>query len=521
VNTAKSMTQEMTLGLLLESKVDIPEKYNMVLTGIEMDSRKIDRGDLFIACKGANFDGRDFVSEVIERGAAAVLVEKGDLWQKINVENNVPIIPVENLASQISSIAAKFFNKPADNFSLIGITGTNGKTSACQFIAQSLTNLNHVCGTSGTLGYGIYAKEYLQSDIDISSEGAPGATPGTTPDPIAVQRIFSEVLQHNADSMVMEVSSHGLKQGRVCINEFNVAVFTNLTRDHLDYHHSMDAYGKEKLKLFLGSRLSIAVLNMDDLFTATILNNLSRQVKSYIYSLNNSQADVYSEAVEFKRKGFKLNVVTPWGKGVMETGLLGSFNASNLLAVLTTVMALESKHSDFDFEHVLSKVAAVSPVKGRMELIGDKPVSVVVDYAHTPDALQNSLNALHEHFKAKIWCVFGCGGERDKGKRPMMARIAENLADQLIVTDDNPRQEASSDIIKQILSGFADKEKVMVESDRAKAIDKAIANAALGDVVLIAGKGHEEYQDIGAKRMMFSDVKQARLSLNLRFNDGT
>ncbi len=512
MNTAKSMSQEMTLGLLLESKVEIPEQYNLVLTGIEMDSRKIESGDLFIACKGANFDGRDFVSEVIEKGAAAVLVEKGELWQEINVEKNVPIIPVENLASQISSIAARFFNKPADHFSLIGITGTNGKTSACQFIAQSVASLNHICGTSGTLGYGIYAKESLQSEI---SSGAPG----TTPDPITVQRIFSEMLQQNADTMVMEVSSHGLKQGRVCVNEFDMAVFTNLTRDHLDYHHSMSAYGEEKLKLFRGAGLSSVVLNMDDLFSATILNNLSRQVKSYTYSLKNSQADVYPDAIEFKRKGFKLNVVSPWGKGAMEVGLLGSFNASNLLAVLTTVMALERKQSDFNFDHVLSKVAAVSPVKGRMELIGDKPVSVVVDYAHTPDALENALNALHEHFKGKIWCVFGCGGERDKGKRPMMARIAENLADELIVTDDNPRQEASSDIIKQILSGFSDKEKVMVESDRAKAIDFAIANATEGDVVLIAGKGHEEYQDIGAKRMMFSDVKQARLSLNQRFSD--
>ncbi len=510
MNTAKSMSQQMTLGLLLESEIEIPEKFDLVLTGIEMDSRNIESGDLFIACKGANFDGRDFVFEVIEKGAAAVLVEKGELWQELSVENNVPIIPVENLASRISSIAAKFFNKPADHFSLIGITGTNGKTSVCQFIAQSVTDLKHICGTSGTLGYGIYAKDYLQ---------AGAGSLGTTPNPIAVQRIFSEMLQQNADTMVMEVSSHGLKQGRVCINEFDIALFTNLTRDHLDYHHSMRAYGEEKLKLFRGSHLSAAVLNMDDLFSATILNNLSRKVKSYTYSLNNAQADVFPENIEFKRKGFQLEVSSPWGKGVMEIGLLGSFNVSNLLAVFTTVMALESQQANFDFKRVLSKVSAVSPVKGRMELIGDKPVSVVVDYAHTPDALKNALNALHEHFKGKIWCVFGCGGERDKGKRPMMARIAEELADELIVTDDNPRQETSVVIIEQILSGFSNKEKVLVESDRAKAIDFAIANATEGDVVLIAGKGHEEYQDIGAKRMMFSDVKQARLSLNQRFAD--
>ncbi|MDG2089592.1 MAG: UDP-N-acetylmuramoyl-L-alanyl-D-glutamate--2,6-diaminopimelate ligase [Gammaproteobacteria bacterium] len=510
MNTAKSMSQQMTLALLLEAEIEIPKNFDLVLSGIEMDSRKIESGDLFIACKGANFDGRDFVFEVIEKGAAAVLVEKGELWQELSVENNVPIIPVENLASRISSIAAKFFNNPADHFSLIGITGTNGKTSACQFVAQSISSLNRICGISGTLGYGVYAEDYIKSDA---------AAPGTTPDPISVQRIFSEMLQQNADTMVMEVSSHGLKQGRVCVNEFDIAVFTNLTRDHLDYHHSMRAYGEEKLKLFCGSRLNTAVLNMDDLFSSTILNNLSRQVKSYTYSLTNAQADVYPESIEFKRKGFMLEVSTPWGKGGIDAGLLGSFNVSNLLAVLTTIMALESKQANFNFNHVLSKVAAVSPVKGRMELIGNKPVSVVVDYAHTPDALENALNALHEHFKGKVWCVFGCGGERDKGKRPMMASIAERLADELIVTDDNPRQESSSDIIKQILTGFSNNEKVMVESDRAKAIEFAIANATEGDVVLIAGKGHEEYQDIGAERLMFSDVKQARLSLNKRFVD--
>jgi len=510
MNTAKSMSQQMTLGLLLEGEIEIPEEFNLELTGIEMDSRNIESGDLFIACKGANFDGRDFVCEVIEKGAAAVLVEKGELWQEINVENNVPIIPVENLASRISSIAAKFFNKSADHFKLIGITGTNGKTSVCQFIAQSVSSLNHICGTSGTLGYGLYAEEYTQADENA---------PGTTPNPIAVQRIFSEMLQQNADTMVMEVSSHGLKQGRVCINEFDIAVFTNLTRDHLDYHNSMQAYGEQKLKLFRGSRLSAAVLNMDDLFSAEILNNLSRQVKSYTYSLSNSHADVYPESIEFNRQGCSMSVATPWGKGALEIGLLGSFNISNLLAVLTSVMVLESQQEAFDFSQVLAKISSVSPVRGRMELVGDKPVSVVVDYAHTPDALENALNALHEHFKGKVWCVFGCGGDRDKGKRPMMARIAERLADKIIVTDDNPRGEASDDIIKQILTGFSDTEKVMVESDRARAIDQAISNATEGDVVLIAGKGHEEYQDVGGERTLFSDVKQARLSLNKRFVD--
>ena len=423
----------------------------------------------------------------------------------------MPIIPVDNLAARISQIAAIFFNRPAEKFALVGITGTNGKTSVCQFIAESISGLGHVCGTSGTLGYGIYGSVYAQPGT--------GDGPGTTPDPVTVQRIFSEMLQKKADIMVMEASSHGLKQGRVCINEFDIAVFTNLSRDHLDYHSSMQSYGEAKLKLFSGSRLGTAVLNMDDLFTATILNSLSRQVKIYTYSVNNQQADVYAENIDYRRKGFSLQVSTPWGKGELETGLLGSFNVSNLLAVLTTVMVIASRDNNFDVDRVFQAVSDVSPVKGRMELVGDKPVSVVVDYAHTPDALENSLQALHEHFKGNIWCVFGCGGDRDKGKRPMMARIAENLADRVIVTDDNPRQESSSCIIEQIVAGFSHQDSIRVESDRARAIDYAIANAAEGDVVLIAGKGHEEYQDVGSERLMFSDVKQARLSLNKRFTE--
>ncbi len=508
MNTAQSMSEQMSLSLLLEGELKIPKKLDVVLTGIELDSRRIEAGDLFIACKGANFDGRDFVNEVVTKGAAAVLVEKGDLWQEISTVNNVPVVPVDKLACRLSKIAATFFANPARHLNLIGITGTNGKTSICQFLGQCFTSLGHVCGVSGTLGYGLFGQGNQQMSAD---------SPGTTPDSIAVQRIFSELLKAKADTMVMEVSSHGLKQGRVCVDEFDIAIFTNLTRDHLDYHGSMHAYGEEKLKLFSGARLSTAVVNMDDLFSAVILKNLSKRVNSFTYSLRDRRADVFPENVAFTRHGFELDIVSPWGEGTLQTGLLGSFNISNLLAVLTTVLANEMPRGKFTFEELLKLVAGVQPVKGRMELIGEKSVAVVVDYAHTPDALKNALQALHEHYKGKICCVFGCGGERDPGKRPMMARIAERLADKVMVTDDNPRQESSEQIIQQILSGFSDSEKVRVESDRAKAIELAINEAEPGDVVLIAGKGHEEYQDVGGKRMLFSDVKQARVSLSKRF----
>jgi UDP-N-acetylmuramoyl-L-alanyl-D-glutamate--2,6-diaminopimelate ligase len=508
MNTAHSMPEQMSLALLLEGELKIPRKLDVLLTGIELDSRRIEAGDLFIACKGANFDGRDFVNEVTARGAAAILVEKGELWQEISIVNNVPVVPVDKLACRLSKIAATFFANPARHLNLIGITGTNGKTSICQFLGQCFTNLGHFCGVSGTLGYGLYGQSNQQMSTD---------SPGTTPDSICVQRIFSELLKAKADTMVMEVSSHGLKQGRVCVDEFDTAIFTNLTRDHLDYHGSMQAYGEEKLKLFSGSRLSTAVVNMDDLFSAVILKNLSKRVNSITYSLRDHRADVFPEHVEFTPHGFELDIVSPWGKGKLQTNLLGSFNISNLLAVLTTVMANELPGEKRSFDDLLELVAGVQAVKGRMEIIGGKAVAVVVDYAHTPDALKNALQALQEHYQGKICCVFGCGGERDPGKRPMMARIAESLADKVMVTDDNPRQESSEQIIKQIMSGFRHGEKVQVESDRARAIERAINEAQPGDVVLIAGKGHEEYQDIGGRRMLFSDVKQARVSLSKRF----
>jgi len=355
----------------------------------------------------------------------------------------------------------------------------------------------------------LYGEAYAYND----------AGPGTTPDAINVQRIFEEVRIKDAGYMVMEVSSHGLAQKRVNVNEFDIAIFTNLSRDHLDYHGGMTAYGDEKRKLFMHPNLKVAVINMDDIYSAKILNSLAKTVKCFTYSLHNPKANVFPRALEFKRSGFSMDVVTPWGEGKFSSALAGSFNVSNLLAVLTTVMATEAEKADFNFEKILAAVSEVTPVKGRMEILNDHPVSVVVDYAHTPDGLKNALAALRLHYKGNIWCVFGCGGDRDKGKRPLMAEIAEKGANKLIITDDNPRNEDSSEIIRHIQAGLSGEAEVVVESDRAKAIDYAVSHASEGDVVLIAGKGHEEYQDVAGSRMVFSDVKQARVSLNKRFKD--
>ena len=508
MNTAEIMARQMRLSELLEKELDLESNLDVELTGIETDSRLIETGDLFLAYKGASQDGRSFIFDAIEKGAYAVLVEADLVWSDIQIKEGIPIIPIDKLSTKISKIAARFFDYPAANLTLIGITGTNGKTSCCQFIGECLSMLEYKCGISGTLGYGISGEPFTYDENG----------PGTTPDAITVQRIFEEARIQNADAMVMEVSSHGLNQDRVNVNEFNTAVFTNLSRDHLDYHGGMTAYGEEKRKLFLSPHLEIAVVNMDDMFSAKILNSLAKNVKSFTYSLHNPKADVFPRALEFNRSGFSLDVVTPWGEGSFSSSLAGSFNVSNLFAVLTTVVATEAGKPGFDFKNILEKVASVSPVRGRMEILTDHPVSVVVDYAHTPDGLKNALSALRQHYKGNIWCVFGCGGDRDKGKRPLMAEIAEKHANKIIVTDDNPRTEASEAIIKQILSGFSSNAEVVVESDRALAIDYAITHADEKDVVLIAGKGHEEYQDVGGNRMVFSDVKQARVSLNKRFN---
>ncbi len=509
VNTAEIMARQMRLSELLAEEVSIADSMDVELTGIENDSRRIDQGDLFLAYKGASNDGRSFVDVVIANGAAAVIVEADETWNEIEVREGVPVIPVEKLATKIGKIAARFFDYPAAAFWLVGITGTNGKTSCCQFIGECFSGLGYKCGISGTLGHGIYGEPYAYDETG----------PGTTPDAIKVQTIFEEIRFRNADQMIMEVSSHGLSQNRVNVGEFNVAVFTNLSRDHLDYHGGMKVYGDEKRKLFLSPNLEIAVVNMDDMFSAKILNSLAKNVKSFTYSLHNSKADVFPRALEFKRSGFSMDVVTPWGEGQFGSALAGSFNVSNLLAVLTTVMATEAEKADFNFEKTLAAVSQVTPVKGRMEILNDHPVSVVVDYAHTPDGLKNALAALRQHYKGNIWCVFGCGGDRDKGKRPLMAEIAEKGANKLIITDDNPRNEDSSEIIRHIQAGLSGKAEVVVESDRAKAIDYAVSHAGEGDVVLIAGKGHEEYQDVAGSRMVFSDVKQARVSLNKRFKD--
>ncbi len=507
MNTAEKIVYTTSLEQLLNGIADLPKdlpsEFDVKISGVQLDTRLVRPGDLFFACFGAHHDARDYIDFAIERGAAAVLAHAGGSWHGIQVRQGVIVIAIDNLQAKAGEIAARFFDYPSAAMGMIGVTGTNGKTSCTQFIAQTLAGMNRRCGVIGTIGFG------LQGNLQETTH--------TTPDAVFIQSTLAQLRLQGADTVAMEVSSQGLHQNRVNGVQFDVAVFTNLTRDHLDYHGSMEAYADTKRKLFMFPGLSCAVVNMDDSFAPKILNSLAVTVKTYTFSVSNDRADVYALQLELNRTGYKARVHTPFGDGDINGCLLGRFNFSNVMAVLATLIATESQRGDFHLESLLAQISQLQPVAGRMQIVGDNAdITAVVDYAHTPDALRSALVALREHFTGNIWCVFGCGGNRDQGKRPLMAEVVERYADHLIVTDDNPRTECADSIVKQIVLGIEEPSRIVIERDRAKAIALAIDSASHGDVVLIAGKGHETYQDVNGNKMAFSDVSQARLAMQRR-----
>ncbi len=507
MNTAEKIQNDANLFDLIDGLVSCSEQdkesLQTVVHGIQIDSRQLSEGDLFIACFGRNHDARDFIDDALQAGVSAVLAESGSGWQGIQVRNGVPIVAVDNLAAKTSEIAARFFGRPTQALSVIGITGTNGKTSCSQFIAQLFGQFGFRCGVMGTLGYGIFG-EIKETQL-------------TTPDAVFTQMALAEMQHAQIEPVAMEVSSVGLHQKRVAAVRFDTAIFTNLTRDHLDYHESMEAYAENKRKLFTMPELKCAVVNLDDQYALSMINAISSDVDVLTYSTRNKIATVHAESFELTRRGFEARIRTPIGSGNISGQLLGYFNFSNVLAVIAGALTYLPRHCELTIDSLCEKVSELKPVTGRMEIVGeDKNITAVVDYAHTPDGLRSALTALREHFEGKIWCVFGCGGNRDKGKRPLMGEIAENHADRLILTDDNPRNEQGDVIIEHILSGLNDPGAALVERDRAQAIDLAIEQAAHGDVVLIAGKGHETYQEIDGVRQIFSDANQVRLAMKSR-----
>ena len=368
-----------------------------------------------------------------------------------------------------------------------------------QLLGQALDRLGRRAATIGTLGAGFAGSLYVGER--------------TTPDVISVQRLLARFLAEGATDIAMEVSSHALDQGRVDGVQFRLAVFTNLTRDHLDYHGSMEAYGAAKQRLFEWPGLAAAVINIDDAFGRRLAASLPVTVARLGFAIDQANADVRATGIEAHAHGLRFDLHTPWGEARIESPLLGRFNVSNLLAVAASLGAL-----GHEFAEIRSVLGALEPVSGRMSRLGGeagRPL-VVVDYAHTPDALEQALASVRAHCAGVLVCVFGCGGERDAGKRPQMAGIAERLADRVIVTDDNPRAEDGDAIVAAIMQGFRDPAAIVVERDRHRAIHRAIAEARADDIVLVAGKGHEPYQEIGGRRLPFDDREVARQALEAR-----
>lgn len=506
---AAASAEGIQLSRLLEGLYPLPARCDRVLHGITQDSRQVRSGSLFMACNGASHDGRHHIDAAIAAGAAAVLVEADELeWCCEQERQGVPVLPLLGLRGQLAKLAARFHGEPAKALRLIGVTGTNGKTSITQLLAQALRTLGYRCGVIGTLGHGMAG-----SALQVAASG-----PGTTPDAVTLQQIFADLRDGGADTLVMEVSSHALDQQRVIVDDFAIAVFSNLTRDHLDYHHTLEAYGEAKRLLFRGHGLQLAVLNADDGFAMATASVLARHVRCFTYGIDNAAADIRARTVDYTSRGIRMQVQTPWGSFDLASPLMGSFNASNLLAVLTTLLAAHSLDEDFDAAAIVGAIASLDGVVGRMQLVAGADVTAVIDYAHTPDALEKALLAVRQHCSGRLWCVVGCGGNRDRGKRPQMAAIAERAADHLVLTSDNPRDEDPLQILADMRAGLSRPAAVVIETERATAISHALMQAAPGDVVLIAGKGHEQYQEIAGQRLPFSDVECARHLLQKRRN---
>ncbi|QLB14177.1 UDP-N-acetylmuramoyl-L-alanyl-D-glutamate--2,6-diaminopimelate ligase [Mannheimia granulomatis] len=474
------------------------------LNEMTLDSRQIKQGDLFVALKGHQVDGRQFINKAIEQGASLVLAEADDdqfeveldpAFAKFNLDRTAccKVVSVPHLPKLLSEIAGAFYDNPSQKLILSGITGTNGKTTTAQLLAQWRNLLDGKSAVMGTIGNGLYGK--VQEAVN------------TTGSAIEIQRNLADFVEQGADFCAMEVSSHGLAQFRAEALEFDLAIFTNLSRDHLDYHNTMEEYAEAKFRLFSELKTQAQVINADDEIGAKWLNKLPNAVavSSQPDFLSNHRF-VKATEVKFTLQGASIKFASSWGNGELSSRLIGEFNVSNLLTAFAGLLAL-----GFNINELVKTAPNLVGVAGRMECITapNKPM-VIVDYAHTPDALEKALQAARLHCKGELYCIFGCGGDRDAGKRPLMAAIAEKLAAKVIATDDNPRTENNQNIMADIVKGFAKPQMVQIIHNREEAIKTVIEQAKASDVILITGKGHEDYQIIGAEKLHFSDQETAR-----------
>ena len=475
--------------------------------GLATDSRRVVAGDAFIAWPGYATDARAHVASALAAGATASLVE-ADGADAFEFDAS-KVAAVVGLKAATGDIASAFFGNPSARLKVLAITGTNGKTSCAWWTAQALTTLGQRCGVVGTLGVGQPPLKDQPSQIEFNGL--------TTPDPITLQRAFKRFADEGFAACALEASSHGIAEHRLNGTQIQVALFTNLTQDHLDYHGSMQAYGDTKAKLYAWPGLQAAVLNLDDTFGVNLARDLqSSGLSVWTYSTRGA-ATLRAANVTYRDGGLSFDVVEAGGRAAVRTALIGDYNVSNLLAVIGGLRAFGVSLND-----AASVCAELTPVPGRMQRVPDQAGSpqVVVDYAHTPDALEKSLLALQALASArggKLWCVFGCGGNRDATKRPLMGALAQRLAQHVVITTDNPRLEAPAFINLQIVAGLNGNQLgVKVIENRRSAIQTAVREAGASDVILVAGKGHEDYQDVKGVKHPFSDVDEALAALALR-----
>lgn len=486
---------------LLVGMVKTPSLINSVdVTSISMDSRRVEQGALFIATATTYEQRAHHIEQAVEHGAKAVLIEQALPLNEQEIAclavAKIQVIVVTCLADKASEIAARFFGHPSLALTVIAITGTNGKTTVSHFIAQCLESTGQACGVIGTLGIGRLE--------DLAETGM------TTPDPVILQAALATFCHQSIGTVVIEASSHALEQGRLNSVAVDVAVLTNLSRDHLDYHQDMATYAAAKKRLFDFVSVKTAVINVDDDFGQRLIAELASRDDMAVmsYSQGSAQSTLAAKDIETSHKGLNFTLASDTKSGQVQSDALGDFNIDNLLATAGSLLAI-----NLPFDNVVKVISQCTAIRGRMQKVGnEKQVTVVIDFAHTPDALEKALQSLRHHMQAQgqMWCVFGCGGDRDIGKRPLMGASAEHYADHVVLTADNPRSEDNHAIVASILNGMRNQEsqdKTHVEHDRKRAIAHAINEAKQQDIILVAGKGHEQYQVISGVKHPFSDMQ--------------
>lgn len=485
-----------SINKLLDGFVDCSMLPEIFVSGLSADSRKIKPGYLFVVQTVTGKSNTIFINDAVRNGAVAVIADISAVPETLLCP--VPVIRVNELSKKTGEIASRFYGYPTDDMYVIGITGTNGKSTISHILAHVLTDTERGrCGLIGTLGHGQF--------------GQLTACPNTTPEPITLQSLLAEMHSNKTRDVVIEVSSHGLDQYRVAGVKFDMAVFTNLSRDHLDYHSTFENYSDTKQRLFTEFPISHAVVNIDDPFGAALIEKLPATVKCTGYTLDEQGKSRFSDrlpVVSGRVKNISLgemqmDIDSPWGNALLTTTLFGRFNAYNLLAALSALCL-----HDLHFQEVIHVLSGYKNISGRMECINtEKSPRIVVDFAHTPDALEQVLSVLRSVCSGKLYCVFGCGGNRDMGKRREMGKIADHYADSIVLTSDNPRYENPDAIIQDIAEGISRHSSITIEPDREIAIRNTVMSALPADIILVAGKGHEDYQEISGERKPYSDQK--------------